>query len=42
MEVNVHFVLGVLANACAALCFSIINVIVRSLKDVHHSIVASF
>lgn len=40
MEVNVHFVFGVLANAFATLCFSIINVIVRSLKDVHHSIVA--
>ena len=39
---NSQFILGVLANATCALCFSIINVVVRSLKDVHHSIVACF
>ena len=34
--------MGILCNAGSALCFSIINVIIRCLKDVHHSIVASF
>lgn len=31
-----------ICNAFGALFFSIINVIVRSLKEVHHSIVAAF
>lgn len=39
---NFDFFLGVIANAASVLCFSCINVIVRSLKDVHHSIVATF
>ena len=42
VEYNLEFFLGVLANSTAAFCFSIINVIVRYLKDVHHSIVATF
>ncbi len=37
-----EFILGIVSNAMSALCFSIVNVILRSLKEVHHSIVASF
>lgn len=37
-----HFILGVLANAFCATSFAVINVVVRSLKSVHHSLVASF
>lgn len=35
-------IIGVLSNALCALFFAIINVIIRSLKDVHHSLVAVF
>ena len=39
---STEFIIGIICNAASALCFSIINVIVRALKDVHHSVVASF
>jgi drug/metabolite transporter (DMT)-like permease len=39
---STEFIIGIIFNAGSALCFSIINVIIRALKDVHHSIVASF
>jgi hypothetical protein len=37
-----RFYFGVIANALCAISFAIINVIVRSTKTVHHSLVASF
>lgn len=39
-ETNV--LLGVCANAACAVMFACVNVVVRSLKEVHHSIVAAF
>jgi drug/metabolite transporter (DMT)-like permease len=36
------FYLGVIANSLCAVGFSVVNVVVRSLREVHHSLVASF
>ncbi len=36
------FIIGVAGNILSVLFFSIINVIIRSLKDVHPSIIATF
>jgi len=36
------FVMGVIANALSAISFATCNVVMRSLRNVHHSLVASF